>query len=731
MTYTELFGGAKFVTPSEACDTPYIRGEFDAASAVRSAVITACGLGIVELYLNGARVSDELFVPVNSDFHAYENQPCFKLFGEETAHRIWCLRYDITARMAEKNCIGAALAPGWYQPFGKVKLAFRIDITYEDGTTAEILSGDWLAWTQSPIVKWHFFHGETQDFAGIRLDGWNLVGFDASAWAQATEIDAPESNYYYQDCPADKIIRHIEPKLIAETEDVYLYDMGENITGTPIVVSTAAGETVTVRVSERLDEAGGIEDYTHHGQVFTVIPDGTDREYALRFCWFGYRYASVTKNAKIVSTAVIHTDAPVTSSFRSANKQLDWMYETYLRTQLDNMHSGIPSDCPHLEKRGYTGDGELVAECVMMMLDSKKFYRKWLYDISDCQDRVSGHVQYTAPYVRSGGGPGGWGCAIAEVPYLYYKTWGDASVLEEFREQVYRYFDYLEAHSENDLVVSDQPGEWCLGDWCVPGRQAYDSFGRPQTSPLPLIPPPYVNTYFYVKTVNRLIEFCEVLGRHGEIPALRALAEKKKAAIVRDFYDPETGNFFDNVSGANIYAIDLGLGDERTFANLTAHYEEEPWYDTGIFATDIVTRVLFEKGRADLAYKLLTSDGVHSFGRWMRDGCTTFPEYWTYQRSQNHPMFGAVIRYLHKYILGINQCGAGYRDIVIEPLCMDVLPSASGHITVDGRKIAVSYSRQADTISVDVEIPEGSTGVFKANGSEIALSAGKNHIVLR
>ncbi|MBE6612398.1 MAG: hypothetical protein E7632_07890 [Ruminococcaceae bacterium] len=366
-----------------------------------------------------------------------------------------------------------------------------------------------------------------------------------------------------------------------------------------------------------------------------------------------------------------------------------------------------------------------------MLTDAQKFYRKWLYDIADCQDTVSGHVQYTAPYVRSGGGPGGWGSAIAEVPYMYYKIYGDASVLEEFRPHVYHYFDYLEAHSENDLVVSDQPGEWCLGDWCVPDRQAYDAFGRPSASKLPLIPPPYVNTYFYVKSICRLMEFCEVTGRYGEIPALRALAEKKKAAIVREYYNPETGDFFDNVSGANAYAIDLGLGDERTFENLAAHYEAEPWYDTGIFATDIVTRILFEYGRGDLAFKLLTSDGPNSFGRWMRDGCTTFPEYWTYQRSQNHPMFGAVVRYLHKYILGIDQTGAGYRNIVIEPRCMDVLPSASGHITTPHGKVAVGYSTDDGLIRFEAEIPAGCNAILRHGDCEYILTSGKNSLTLR
>lgn len=731
MTYQEIFGSAAFVTPSVSCMVPCIRGEFMLDGEIASASVTACGLGLCELSLNGMRISDELFVPVNSDFHASENQVCFTKFGEQTSHRIYCLRYDITPLLSDKNCIGAMLAPGWYEKYGCVKLAFRIDVKFADGRTAEILSGgDWLTWTQSPIEWWNFFHGEHHNYDKHRLDGWNTVGFDAGAWQAVSEIEAPESNYFYQDCPADRVIRHITPKLIAETDELFIYDMGENITGTPIIKAVGSDVTeINLRVSERLDENGGIEDYTNHNQHAVFVTDGSDRLYSLKFVWLGFRYASVTKNAEIVSCAVIHMDLERTSSFTSSNEQLNWLYEAYLRTQLDNLHSGIPSDCPHLEKRGYTGDGELVCECVMMLLDAKKFYRKWLYDISDCQDRISGHVQYTAPYTHSGGGPGGWGSAIAEVPYMYYKTYGDASVLEEFLPQVYRYFDYLEAHSENDLVVSDQPGEWCLGDWCVPDGQAHDENGKPYS---PLLPYPYVNTYFYIKTINRLIEFCEVLGRNGEIPALRARAEKKKAAILRDFYDEATGDFAKNLSGANVFALDIGLGDERTLTHVVQHYTAEPWYNTGIFGTDILTRVLFERGYGALAYRLLTSDGEYSFGRWMRDGCTTLPEYWTYQRSQNHPMFGAVVRYLHKFILGIDQRGAGYRDIVIEPCCTDVLPSAAGYITTEYGKISVSYTKSTDgLLSLSAEIPEGCTGCVRLGGREHPLHTGANKLVIR
>ena len=131
----------------------------------------------------------------------------------------------------------------------------------------------------------------------------------------------------------------------------------------------------------------------------------------------------------------------------------------------------------------------------MNILDGESFYRKWIGDIRDCQDTLTGHVQYTAPYIRSGGGPGGWGCAIVEVPYQFYKHYGDKSVLEECYPQMLRYFDYLESKSHADLVISDKEGQWCLGDWCTP-----ESI---------VLPAPFVNNYFYIKSLNRCIEIAK------------------------------------------------------------------------------------------------------------------------------------------------------------------------------------------------------------------------------
>lgn len=721
MKFKEMFGEAQWVSPNGLCDTPYIRGEFSLLDDIESAEIIICGLGFFELSLNGLRVGDEFFNPVNSDFHFYEEQRCYKDYGEILSHRIYCVKYDISQYLNRHNCIGVLLAPGWYKndyraPYGEVKLCFVIKITLKNGKKQEILSGDWLKWTQSPILKYSFYHGELQDYNAIRLVGWNTVGFIDDKWHNLEVVEVPETEYYIQDCPADKIIRYIEPKFVCETENGYVYDMGENISGTPIIRSKSShSEKLTIKCSERLNENGTIEDYTNHGQYSTFITDGSDRTYRLIMTWYGFRYCEISKNAEMVSCAVIHSDIEVTSGFKCDVPLLNWMYETYIRTQLVNMHNGIPSDCPHIERRGYTGDGQLLCECGMLMLDSKRFYAKWIEDIFDCQDTISGHVQNAAPYFRSGGGPGGWGCAIIEVPYIYYKMYGDISVLERSLPKTLKYFEYLDAHSDNDLVVSDQEGLWCLGEWCTLEKVS--------------IPEPFVNTYFYIKSIDRLLEVCDVLGEKKLKKELEIKRKVKVSAIIRHYFNEATGNFAENIQGANAFACDLGLGDERTLQNLVTHYQENKRFDTGIFGTEILTKILFKNGYEQLAFNLLTSNEKYSFADWMNSGCTTFPETWTYQRSQNHPMFGAITKYFFIYILGIVSLEAGYKKLLIKPCFIDNIHNAEGYITTQNGKVYVGYKRTEKTITVIAEIPDGVSAIIDINGETQELTSGKNELI--
>ena len=381
------------------------------------------------------------------------------------------------------------------------------------------------------------------------------------------------------------------------------------------------------------------------------------------------------------------------------------------------MHAGIPSDCPHLERRGYTGDGQLVCHAGMTVLDSEAFYRKWIGDISDCQDVYSGHVQYTAPYSRCGGGPGGWGCAIVEVPYQFYKHYGDTEPLKRLYGQMLRYFDFLEAHSENDLVTSDVPGAWCLGDWCAPGVDA--------------LPDAFVNNYFYVKSLYRAVEIAALVGREVDIPMLEKRIARRKAALTAAYSNTLHHDFLGGLQGANAYALDIGLGDERTYNNMVRHYENLGRFDTGIFGTEIVSRVLFERGNADLAVKLLTSEDMVSFEGMRRADSTTIWEYWPQEgvyRSYNHPMFGAVVAHLFDYLLGIGQekGTVGYGKVVIRPQLTEKLNRVSGSRAVPAGMVCVSYEKKVATVEWVIKIPENLDAVFELNDERRNLQPGEN-----
>lgn len=396
---------------------------------------------------------------------------------------------------------------------------------------------------------------------------------------------------------------------------------------------------------------------------------------------------------------------------------------------LTNLHIGHPSDCPHIERRGYTGDGQLTCNAALSVLDARAFYEKWLRDIADGQDTISGHIQYTAPYVSSGGGPGGWGSAIVEVPYQLYLHYGDKKLLMEYYQNMRRYIDYLEEHSEFGLVTSDKEGEWCLGEWCGP-NVLYPDLDIIVHNQQSLIPAPFVNTYFMVKALEKMCDIAEIIGREEDTDEYKEKIAYRKSAIKAAYFNISDGNFIMNVQGANSFAVDLGLGDERTYANMVSYYQKLGYLDTGIFATDVVIRTLFEHGDAELAAKLLANDGRQGFGQWRKNGATTFLEYWdrNNSRSYNHHMFGAVTAYIFEYLLGIKQekNTAGYTSLVIEPEAISSFGRMCGEMKTVAGTVSVSYRKENKKIKFEILIPKNTEAVFKGFGNEIKLNVGEN-----
>ena len=257
---------------------------------------------------------------------------------------------------------------------------------------------------------------------------------------------------------------------------------------------------------------------------------------------------------------VIHSDCDVTSSFKSSSEGLNFLYDAFIRTQLDNMHGSFPSDCPHRERLGYTGDGQLGARPAMMFLDTKEFYRKWIQDILDCQDLKSGHVQHTAPFMGGGGGPGGWGCAIVFVPFEYYKQFGDIQVLKDAYEPILKWFGYLKTRMDNNLITREEEKGWCLGDWCVLEKLE--------------MPAPFVNTCLFVKALRQFFKMAEILGKNDDLSSLKKLEQDLCEAIKANFLSDD-GHFCGGKNGADLFAYEIGLLDDSVMDEVAKDYEEK------------------------------------------------------------------------------------------------------------------------------------------------------------
>ncbi|MBR4429016.1 MAG: hypothetical protein IKS78_06635, partial [Clostridia bacterium] len=259
-------------------------------------------------------------------------------------------------------------------------------------------------------------------------------------------------------------------------------------------------------------------------------------------------------------------------------------------------------------------------------------------------------------------------------------------------------------------------GEWCLGDWCTP-------------DPIRL-PPPFVNTYFLVKALDSMAEIDSILGK-PENEAWKARRKRACGAIVKNYFDPKTHDFAENVQGANAFALDIGLGDQTTLEHFLDRYDQLGGYDTGIFGTELVTRLLGEKGRYDLEYRLLSSEKPCSFGAMMRAGATTLWEYWAeceYQRSLNHPLFGAACKQLFYDALGMRQASGsvGWKKVRVEPRFMDWLPQAEGCIETPLGRLAVSYHKTLLRTEITVEVPQGMQAELMLHGRPAPLAAGRN-----
>ena len=724
-----MIENAKWIAATEAEQAPCIEKKFSVGK-VRSAILDITGLGYFYAEINGKKVTDDLFNPVFSDYRARSLNNLLYPIADKMTHRVYFCRYDIAEMLkCGDNVLSVYLGNGWYRQtkrtaeghleFGN-KLIARFSLRYvdEQGCEREILSDGTEVWRQTEITDNNIFYGETQDLrALVKTPKYNDV----------TVEDDFETIFTLQTCPAERVIRTIAPRLVKQNGNKCVYDAGETVSGRVCLRAYGNSGDVMVNHSECIAKDDTLDVNSSGGDILNdrgekqlqltkYVLDGTDRELYPKFCKQAFRYFEVEGKAEVVSVEVIHACLSERTTFSCSNSVLNWLYTAYKRTQLINMHDGFPSDCPHRERLGYTGDGQITASAAMTMFDCESFYRKWIRDICDCQNIDNGHIQHTAPFYGGGGGPVGWGGAVVQVPYAFYMHYGDKSLVQEVLPHITEWVDYIISRTDNGLVCREENGGWCLGDWA--------------TSDM-VIPQEFVNTTLFVYMLEKAAFLAEQVGNCDLVNKFVELCKQYRKSVTKAFFDDKTGSFADGVQGADAFALAAGLGDRRTLDNLVAKYTVNRRFDTGFIGTYVLVEQLLVHDKVDVAFDLLSATVKGSFGYLKRLGETTFWEYLdTKWCSHAHPMFGAVAEFLPKVLLGLPD-KERTNEVVLRPRFPRKLSYAEGSALYDGKPVEVRWRKTNNTIRYRVFVANGLNVSVICNGKTTVLSEGKNELTIQ
>ncbi len=697
---------------------PLLRKEFTVRGRVKRARAYICGLGYHELRLNGAKVGN------------HELDPGYTRFDRRALY----VTHDVTDQLRPgRNALGVMLGTGWYNVhtvavwyFDKApwraapKVLLDLQIEYADGRTETVSTDETWKTADGPVVFDSIYAGESYD-ARRERPGWDRAGFDDSRWDAARAVKAPGGAVSAQAKEPIRVTKTLTPVKVAEPKPgVYVFDMGQNLSGRALLtVSGPAGRQVTLRYGERLAKDGTLDQSAIAMHIrpfgapergpnepqprfqtdqYTLKGDGTET-WSPRFTYHGFQYVEVTgfpgkPGPESVKAQVTHTDVRDAGEFTCSNPLLNRIQQATRWAYVSNLAS-IPTDCPHREKNGWTGDAHLAAEQALYNFHPAAVYTKWIQDLAD-EMRPTGELPGIVPTsgwgYDWGNGPA-WDSAYLLIPWYLYEYCGDTRILERHYDPMRRYVDYLTTRAQDGIVNIG------LGDWVPPGETA---------------PVEVTSTGYYYADARIVAQAAAVLGKTDDARKYAALAESIREAFNRRFFNPETGVYSNGTQTALATPLNWGMVPdahrERVVRNLVAEVEKKNGHlDTGILGTKYLLNVLLDHGRPDVAYRVATRTTYPSWGHWMEQGATTLWEAWNGTDSRNHIMFGDISAWFYRALAGIRPDAPGFKRIRIQPRVVgDLTWARATYDSVHGR-IGSDWKLADGRFELAVTVPVNTT----------------------
>ncbi len=740
---------------NEMCDfdnhipAPYFRKKFTLDFKPNNAEITICGLGFYELYINGKNITKGPLAPYISntdDICYYDN-------------------YDISDLLKKgDNVVGIILGNGFRNPFGGFiwdfeKAAHRgtptvalcIEASDKDNNF-ELEADESFKTHGSPILFDDLRMGLQYD-ANLEIPDWNSIGFDDSTWDNAIKEKTPRGTVKL--CTAEPIVitkeltpveithhnylpfayksnnTESEPYEFAIGKNVYLYDFGVNTAGvTRLKIKNAKkGQKITVRHGEYFKDGifaintvmfnrpyvpNCVERYIEYGQTDIYICNGRDEEFVPIFKYDGLRYAYVegfseeqaTEDA--VTLLVMNSDLKERASFECSDSDINKLQKFTRRSDLANFYY-FPTDCPHREKNGWTGDASMSAEHMLLNLTAENSLKEWLANIRAAQ-RENGMLPGVVPTsvfgYEWGNGPV-YDSVCVNLPYYIYKYTGDKSAIEDNISLIMRYLCYIWGQRDEKGLVRIG-----LGDWIDPFHPI-----EQYASPVEL-----TGSLMVCDMAKKASFLFSEIGRKNEAQYAKAIADDMRDTVRSKLIDFDTMTAAGDCQTSQALSIAVGIFDKdemKTASDrlISIIHRDGDINTCGMLGLRYIYHVLSDIGESELAYKIIKSKSRSCYGYWLENGATTLWESFfdvsnKFGDSKNHHFLGDISSWFIQELAGLkpNPTAKNCDEIEISPHFINELDFAKAEYNTKKGKVKTEWHRNGKNIELTVYIPNGIHG---------------------
>jgi alpha-L-rhamnosidase len=433
-----------------------------------------------------------------------------------------------------------------------------------------------------------------------------------------------------------------------------------------------------------------------------------------KFNYAGFQYVVVEGLAAELAPAdatayLIETDLEPAGDFACSNELLNRIHGLTQWTLRCLDLGGYVVDCPHRERLGYGGDGQVAVEGFMRGFRADAFYRKWLADWR-LRQKPDGALPNVAPCAEGGGGPG-WPGFVAAVTWRHYLHYGDRQVVEENFTTIRRYADWLETKCQDD-VLRQYGNKWSfIGDW-VPPERGMDTANWPSQKAAELF-----NNAYRIYHWGLLARLASVLGDEAEVRRCEERLKAIRAAVHQAFYDAEAGHYGVDEQAYYVMPLMTGITPAELRPALLAKLERNileknrGHLDTGLFATYFMMEYLREIGRNDLVFAMFNQETYPGWGYMLAQGASTCWEQWNGNFSLIHNCFTSADNWLYQGLAGIqpDPAGPGFRKIIIKPAIVGDLTWVNCHHDSPYGRIVCNWKREDGTLRLEVAIPPNTT----------------------